>query len=181
MRRIVVLLLLIPTLSPAQERAAPSVGLSSLLPADTLFLFEYDDLGGKQGWLRNTALGRIVAEPDMQAFLKPMGESIKKALERIAQQFNPLAAIGLKAEDFKGIAIRRFGLALVNASFAAATPDIDAVLRIEFRKGGANAMKIAGKLKLAAEQHMEVAFEKQELLGKTVWRASARGLPARGS
>ncbi|MCZ6787963.1 MAG: hypothetical protein O7E54_12455, partial [Planctomycetota bacterium] len=175
MRRIVVLLLLIPTLSPAQERAAPPVDLASLLPADTLFLFEYDDLGGKEAWLRNTTLGRILAEPDMQAFLKPMGESIKKALEKIAQQFNPLAAIGLKAEDFKGIAIRRFGLALVNASFAAATPDIDAVLRIEFRKGGANAMKIAGKLKLAAEQHMEVAFEKQELLGKTVWRASARG------
>ena len=110
MRRIGLLLLVCIGLAPAQDAPASAADLASLVPEGTLLFAEFDDLGGVSDWMKNTSLGRICSEPDVQAFLKPFVDQIHSGLDKIPANANPLAAAGLSWRDFQGIEIRRAAL-----------------------------------------------------------------------
>jgi len=181
MRRIGLLLLICIGLVPAQDAPARAADLASLVPEGTLLLAEYDDLGGVSDWMKNTSLGRICAEPDVQAFLKPLVAQIHSALDKIPANANPLAAAGLSWRDLQGIAIRRVGLAIVDVQLpqggmTAGPPKVDLVLSLEFRTGGNKAMAIAEKLHAVIQKRTGVTFVATAVSGKTVYRAEKDGM-----
>ncbi|MEE8103945.1 MAG: DUF3352 domain-containing protein [Planctomycetota bacterium] len=181
MRRIGLLLLVCIGLAPAQDAPASAADLASLVPEGTLLFAEFDDLGGVSDWMKNTSLGRICSEPDVQAFLKPFVDQIHSALDKIPANANPLAAAGLSWRDFQGIEIRRAGMAIVDVQIPqggmnAGPPKVDLVLSLGFRTGGNKAMEITEKLHAAIQKRTGVAFVATNVSGKTVYRAEQKGI-----
>ena len=177
MRRIGWVLLVCIGLAPAQEAPARAVHLASIVPEGTLLLAEYDDLGGMQDWMKNTSLGRICSEPDVQAFVKPFLKQLYSALDKLPANANPLAAAGLTWRDFQGIEVRRAGIAVIDAKVSdRGPPNVDLVMTMEFRSGGAKAIAIAKKLHGLIQQRTGVAFAATELAGRTVYRADVQGV-----
>jgi len=150
--------------------------LASLVPAKTALLIEVDDLGGRQHWRRETTIGRIWAEPEMQRFVRGLVGSARAAFDRFQQGFNPLGMVGLEPQDLEGIRVRRAGLALVDAS-----PDpnidgrvhVDLVLTVQFRQGAEKGRKIARALRDALQMFSGLRFEDVELGERTAWVARA--------
>ncbi len=159
-------------------RAAPPPevrqDLAALLPQDTALFGEFDDLGGLQRWLRETSLGRICAEPEMQQFTRGILAAVKNALKQAQQGFNPLGLVGLTRDDFKGIRIRRAGFAIIDASLEKmidGRAHVDVVLTAQYRAGAANGHKIMRALRNAAEMFGAVRFSDEKMGGRPVWIA----------
>ncbi len=170
MKRMLILgLLLGAAVSAAPPPEAPS--LASLVPSGTLFLAECDDLGGHEAWLKETALGRICSEPELQAFLRPLGEKIKAALGRLAAG-NPL---GLSWADLEGIRVRGGGLALVDVGFGDA-PEADFVAMVQFREGAEKAAKLFDRLRESAQNLIGARFEAVEVAGARFWQTRVQTL-----
>ncbi|MHC4818037.1 MAG: hypothetical protein ACYTF8_08275, partial [Planctomycetota bacterium] len=105
MKRLLVLCLVFG-FAQAQEQAPASQDLASLLPADTLLLCEGNDLGGTERWTRETALGRLWSEPEIQHFAQRLMKSLAPAFGAAG---GPLGIIGLTMDDLQGIRARRGG------------------------------------------------------------------------
>ncbi|MGQ0615063.1 MAG: hypothetical protein ACT4PV_15120 [Planctomycetaceae bacterium] len=170
MKRMLILgLLLGAAVSAAPPPEAPS--LASLVPSGTLLLAECDDLGGHEAWLKETALGRIWSEPELRAFLEPLGEKIKAALGRLAAN-NPL---GLSWADLEGIRVRGGGFALVDVGFGDA-PEADFVAMMQFRAGAEKAAKLFDRLREAAQDLLRAPLEAVEVAGGRFWRTRVQTL-----
>lgn len=169
MKRLLLLLCLLPALVRAEPPPAEAQDLASLLPAETMFLIEGDDLGGFERWSRETALGQICAEPEVQQFVKGLRKAFTGAMAQWQQGFNPLGMIGLTEADFAGIRFRRGGFALIDASFDGQA-HVDAVMTLQLRSGGANAAKVFQGLRRGIETFTPLAFEETELAGHKVLR-----------
>jgi len=170
MRRLVLLALVLA--APA-VRAAPEASpeLAALVPAEALFLAECNDLDGAGRFGPGTAIGRLFAEPDVQAFVKKLGDSFQRAFAGNAR--GPLAMVGLAPEDFDGIAFRRIGFALVDVSLA--TEQVDAVLYLETRAGGEKVAKILKALRQSAEMFGGAAFTESDVRGRKVLSTAVAG------
>ncbi|MCK6459289.1 MAG: hypothetical protein L6Q95_05270, partial [Planctomycetes bacterium] len=170
MRRLIVLALVLA--APA-ARAAPEASpeLSALVPAETLLLVEGNDLDGKGYCGEGTAMGRLLAEPDVKRFLKKLGESLRTAYAGNARQ--PLAMFGLAPEDFDGISFRRVGFAVVDLSLE--TRQLDAVLYLETREGRDKVARILRGLRQAAETFLAAQFTEEVVRGRTVVSTAAQG------
>jgi len=167
-------LLLLPFLLAAPAvRAAPETSpeLSALVPAETLALVECNDLDGKGRFGEETAIGKLLAEPDVRFFLRKLKESLKTAYAGNAR--DPLAMLGLAPEDFDGIVFRRVGLAIVGVSID--TRQVDAVLYLETRAGGDKVGRILQGLRQAAETFTQVQFTETDVRGRKVVATTVRG------
>jgi hypothetical protein len=162
-------LLWLPGVARAEPPPAEAQGLASLLPPETMFVVELDDLGGFDRWSKETALGRIWAEPEVRHFVKGLEKAVTEAMAQWQQGFNPLGMIGLTEEDFQGIRFRRGGFALVDASFDGRV-HVDAVMTLQLRSGGENAAKVFAGLRRGLETFSPLAFEETELAGRKVLR-----------
>ena len=130
MRRVAFVLVFAVSLVRAAPEASPE--LAALVPAETLLVAECNDLDGKGRFGDGTAIGKLLAEPEVRQFTEKLEASFKAAFAANAQ--GPLGMFGLKPEDFDGIKARRAGLAVV-----AARPEamhVDLVLYLETRAGG---------------------------------------------
>jgi hypothetical protein len=170
MKRLLVLCLVFG-FAQAQEQAPASQDLASLLPADTLLLCEGNDLGGTERWTRETALGRLWSEPEIQHFAQRLMKSLAPAFGAAG---GPLGIIGLTMDDLQGIRARRGGFAVVDASLQGGGPHFDLVLFLEFRKGADKARKVVQALRQAAQTFAAIPFEEIQVHDKTVWRAQVQ-------
>ncbi len=170
MRRLVVIAFL---LAAPVARAAPEASpeLSALVPAETLFLVEGNDLDGKGRFGEDTAIGRLLAEPDVRRFLAKLEESLRTAYAGNAR--GPLAMFGLAPEDFDGIRFRRAGLAVVDVSLD--TRQVDAVLYLETREGKEKVARILRGLRQAAETFLAAQFTEEVVRGRTVVSTAVQG------
>ncbi|MHC4952759.1 MAG: DUF3352 domain-containing protein [Planctomycetota bacterium] len=157
MRRLVLILLAFAGLVSAQE-APRSLRLSELVPPDTLLLLEMDDLGGYEKWSKETALGRIWSEPEMQKFVGGMKKAAADAVNNARRQgFDPFAMAGLEPADFTGIVFEQGGVALIDVDLDNfGYPD--AVLMLQCRKGMESVRKILRAAKMAAGTFAGVGF-----------------------
>jgi hypothetical protein len=167
MKRLLVLCLIFGY-AQAQEQAPAPKDLASLLPAETLLVCEGDDLGGMDRWARDTALGRLWSDPEVQHLAQRLMKSITPAFEAAN---GPLAIVGLTMDDLRGIRVRRGGLAVVDVSVDDAGFHLDLVLFAEFRDGADKARKVVQALRQAAQTFAAVAFEEVRIREKPVWRA----------
>jgi len=180
MRRLLVLALLV---AAPRVRAAPdpSPELSALVPADTLLLVEGNDLDGKGRYGPDTAIGKLLAEPEVKQFVAKLTASVRDAYGGNARQ--PLAMFGLAPEDFDGIKPRRFGFALVDV--APDTRQFDAVLYLDVREGQEKLARILLGLRQAAQAFLGTQFKEEALRGRTVVSTEVGGheicLAAQGS
>ena len=173
--RLTLVLCLSLGLAGAQEPGQQPQDLASLLPARTLFMAEFDDLGGFQKWQRDTALGRIYAEPEMQQFIKGLHKSIGETMQRFGGA-NPFAMIGLQPADFEGIEFRRVGFAVVDATIPKrGMPKVDAVITLQIRSGAENVVKIAGAIRNALNAFLGVGFEDVDMHNRKVGRTARAG------
>ena len=169
MKRLLVLCLVFSfAQAQAQEQAPASRDFASLLPAETLIVCEGDDLGGMDRWARDTALGRLWSDPEVQHLTQRLMKSITPAFEAAN---GPLAIVGLTMEDFRGIRVRRGGFAVVDVSVDDGGFHTDLVLFAEFREGADKARKVVQALRQAAQTFAAVAFEEIRIQDKPVWRA----------
>ncbi len=155
MRRSILTLLLFAGLAAAQDEHR----LASLVPPDTMLLAEFDDLGGYERWTRETALGRMWVEPEMQQFVGGLHKAIAAAVENLRRQgMDPFAIAGLEPTDFTGIAVRRAGLAVIDVDLENnGRPDL--VLTIQCRKGIKNVRKILQAVRTAAGTFAGIGFK----------------------
>ncbi|MFQ5844091.1 MAG: hypothetical protein ACE5JG_03805, partial [Planctomycetota bacterium] len=167
-------LLLVVVSVGAQEPPERPQNLASLLPEGTLLVVETDDLGGWAVKARESALGRICSDPEMQAFLRPLHESVGKAIQSLTALANPFAAVGLSWNDFGGIDVRRFGFAVVDLS-TQWSPLPDLVLTLQLRQGADKAKKILANLQNAGAQ-FGLAVEAIEIRGRPVSHLQHEGL-----
>jgi len=160
MRIATIALLILASLGWAQEKST-SVNLSSLVPPDTMVLLEMDDLGGYERWTKDTALGRMWVEPEMQRFLGGMQKAIANAIETQRKQGrDPLAMVGLKMSDITGIVPRSGGIALIDLDPARnAYPDL--LLTMEVRSGIDGVRRILDALRTAAGTFAGVGFQRE--------------------
>ena len=172
MNRIVVVFSLFLSVVAAQDRVQQPGDLASLVPAETLVLLELDDLGGYQRWVKDTALGRTWAEPEVQYFAKNLMTSIGKSIDMWG---GTLGMVGLDPKDFDGIEIRRAGIALCGYSMQGRRPDIDMVLTIQLRSGGANVKKILGAVRGGLENFLGLQFQKIAIRGREVFHIAPQG------
>ncbi len=176
MKRIAVLalfgLILRPVAVTAQEAPA---GFAATLPAETLVYLEVDDLGGTELRMKESALGRIWAEPEVQQFVKGLSQSIGAGIGAARGGFDPLAMFGLAMSDFEGIAVRQVGFAVVGMQFER-PPFVDAVLSVEFRGGGEKAQKIILAAKQAIETFVGIPFTESDLNGRKIHTAAPMGI-----
>jgi hypothetical protein len=163
MKAFLVVLSLAAAAAAAPERRA----LSELVPAETLVCFETDDLGGVAAWSRETALGRIWSEPEVQAFAGPLLARAREALGRIAGERGPFRFAGLSLDDFSGIAVRRAGIAVVDAGVEEG-PRLDLVAALEFREGVDRARAVVAKLREAAT-NVGLWVVETEVMGRRMW------------
>ncbi|MHC4134881.1 MAG: hypothetical protein ACYS0K_07850 [Planctomycetota bacterium] len=170
MKRLLVLCLVFG-FAHAQEQAPAPQDLASLLPAETLLVCEGNDLGGMDRWARETALGRLWSDPEVQHFAQGLVKSIAPAFEAAN---GPLGIVGLTMEDLRGIRARRGGFAVVDASLKDGGLHLDLVLFAEFRKGADKARKVVQALQQAAQTFAAVPFEEVRIRDKTVWRAQVQ-------
>ncbi len=160
------LLLLASVLAAPAARAAPEASpeLAALVPEETLFLVECNDLDGAGRFGPATAIGKLLAEPEVQQFAKKLAESLQKAFAGNAR--GPLGMFGLAPEDFDGISFRRAGFAVVDASLE--REQVDAVLYLETRSGGEKVAKIFKALRQAGEVFAGIPFAEAEVRGRKV-------------
>jgi hypothetical protein len=170
MKRLLVLCLIVG-FAHAQEQPPVARDLASLLPAETLLVCEGDDLGGMDRWTRETALGRLWADPEMQHFATGLMKSIAPAFDAVN---GPLAIVGLTMDDLLGIRARRGGFAVVDAGLQDGGLHLDLVLFAEFREGADKARKLVQALRQAAQAFAAVPFEEIKVGDKTVWRAQVQ-------
>jgi len=168
MRRIGLLLLLLVPVAAAPPAEEPA-GFAALLPADTLLMAEFDDLGGCDVWRKETALGRIAAEPEVQRFLAQAHANLFTLFAQTGG--GALGTVGLTPEDFRGIRLRRGGLALVDANWEGG-PVVDAMLFLEAREGGEKLQRIVAGVRAAAETFLGLRFEEVEVSGHKVARTN---------
>ena len=168
MKRLLVLCLIVG-FAHAQEQPPVARDLASLLPAETLLVCEGDDLGGMDRWTRETALGRLWADPEMQHFATGLMKSIAPAFDAVN---GPLAIVGLTMDDLLGIRGRRGGFAVVDAGLQDGGLHLDLVLFAEFREGADKARKLVHALRQAAQTFAAVPFEEVKIHDKTVDRKS---------
>lgn len=154
-------------LAAAATAAPESRPLSELIPPETLVCFETDDLGGAAAWSRDTALGRICAEPEMRAFVEPLLAKVREAIGRVAAERGPLRFAGLSLDDFSGIAVRRVGVAVVDAGLEEG-PRLDLVATVEFREGTDRARAVVTKLREAA-LNVGLLVGDTEVAGRPMW------------
>ncbi len=167
------LLLLALVLAAPAARAAPEASpeLSALVPAEALLLIEGNDLDGPGRFGPGTAIGKLLAEPEIRQFGKKLAESLETAYGGNAR--GPLGMFGLTPEDFDGIAFRRAGFALVDVS-----PEgrqIDAVLYLETRSGGEKVARVLKGLRQAAETFAAVPFTETDVRGRKVLSTTLEG------
>ncbi|MHC4934526.1 MAG: hypothetical protein ACYTGV_20330 [Planctomycetota bacterium] len=175
MRHLSIVLCLILGVASAQAPDEKPQDLASILPADTLVMLEAEDLGGMAAWMRDTALGRIWAEPEVQRFAKGLEKTLMESMERMQGGFKPLGMVGLDAKDFMGIEIRRAGFALVGFEFGGFMPQFDLVLTAQFRTGAEKGDKIVNALRQGVQTFTGLPFEEVTLQGKKIWRANPMG------
>ncbi|MHC4958640.1 MAG: hypothetical protein ACYTGN_09700, partial [Planctomycetota bacterium] len=168
MHRFLIALGLLATVASAQ----PAQDLASLLPPDTLVMLEADDMGGMQRWMKEAALGRVWAEPEVQYFAKNLNKELDKGMA-MAGQF--LGMVGLTAEDLEGIEIRRLGVAVVSFEMVGRMPSFDAVLTLQTRSGHEKIGKIVDALRNALGMFVGVVAEKSEIRGREVWTVTVPG------
>ena len=81
MKRLTVLILLLGLgLAQADESSSKREDLALLVPANTMAVVQFDDLGGMARWMEDSALGRIWAEPEMQQFALGMQSMLNGAV-----------------------------------------------------------------------------------------------------
>jgi hypothetical protein len=171
MRRLLFLTLLLT--APAVRAAPdPSPELAALVPAETLLLVEGNDLDGAGRFGEGTAIGKLLAEPEVRQFAKKLAASWQAAYAGNAR--GPLAMFGLTPEDFDGILFRRAGFALVDASIEG--QQVDAVLYLETRAGGEKVARIVKALRQAAEAFAGVTFAEADVRGRTVVSTVVQGI-----
>jgi hypothetical protein len=170
MRRLLVLALLLA--APA-VRAAPEASpeLAALVPQETILLVEGNDLDGKGRFGEGTAIGKLLAEPEVQIFTKKLGESLRAVFA--ANAGGPLGIVGLKPDDFDGIVVRRAGLAVV--AVAPEARQVDAVLYLETRAGGEKVARILKAIRQAVEMFTQTAFTETDVRGRKVISTAAFG------
>ncbi|HEX5137053.1 MAG TPA: hypothetical protein VFY93_08785 [Planctomycetota bacterium] len=169
MRRLIVLALVLA--APA-VRAAPEAPpeLSALVPADTFLLVEGNDLDGN-GYGPDTAIGKLLAEPEVRRFVTKLAESLRAAYGGNAR--GPLAMFGLAPEDLDGIKLRRFGLAVVTVAIE--TRQVDAIVYLDVREGQDKVARILRGLRQAAETFLAAQFKEEVVRGRTVISTEAEG------
>ena len=172
MKRMTILALLFALgLAHADERADKREDLSLLVPARTIAVAQFNDLGGLERWMQDSALGRIWAEPEVQKFALGMHDSIQKAVDNAQGGFDPLAMIGLQHKDLEGIEIRELGFALVDFAFEGGRPKVDLVLTARFRAGAEQGTKVIHAIRDGLQTFVGVVFEPVEMRHPT-WKAS---------
>lgn len=167
------LLLFAFVLAAPAVRAAPEASpeLAALVPAETLFLVECNDLDGAGRFGPDTAIGKLLAEPEVRQFAKKLEDSFQAAF--VGNTRGPLAMVGLTPEDFDGIRFRRIGFALVNLSIEA--EQVDAVLCLETRAGAEKVVRILGALRQAGEAFAGIQFTEAEVRGRKVLSTAFQG------
>ena len=172
MKRLTVLILLLGLgLAQADESSSKREDLALLVPANTMAVVQFDDLGGMARWMEDSALGRIWAEPEMQQFALGMQSMLNGAVNNAKGGFDPLAMIGLQHSDLEGIEIRELGLALVDFSFDGGQPKVDLVLTARFRAGADKGTKVIHAIRDGLQTFVGVVFEQLEMPHPT-WKAS---------
>jgi len=139
-----------------------AVNLSSLVPPETMVLLEMDDLGGYDRWVKETALGRIWADPQSQQFIVGIQKTIADAIESQRKLGrDPLAMFGLKPSDILGIIPRSGGVALIDFDPAkGGYPDL--LVTIEVRSGIEGLQRIIDAARTAAGTFAGVGFQREQ-------------------
>ena len=144
----------------AAQEARDEHRLAALVPPDTMVLLEMDDLGGYDWWTRETALGRIFVEPQMQQFAGGLKKAFAAAVQNLRRQgFDPFAMAGLEPADFTNVSIQRAGIALIDIDVQGGRrPRPDVVLTFQCRKGIENVKKIVTAARTAAGTFAGIGF-----------------------
>ena len=163
MKRTLLVLVLALGFAKAQEpgAAAHRTDLAAILPSSTMMMFEINDLGDME-WRKDTALGRIWAEPEVQVFVQGLMTSVEAAYNKAKQGMNFLGMFGLTEADLLGIHVKRFGVGVVDFSMER----VDAVLALETSAGGDKAKKVVDALRNASAMFLPVQWQEVEVAGK---------------
>ena len=170
---IVAHLALIPLLGllPAAAEDAAGFHLEARVPAGTLAFVSIEDLGGIESRMNGTALGRMMQDEEMQAFMAPFRQMGEQMLENGAPGMPPMVMDLLQQmQGLRG----QIGLALVDVDMA--QKQLDAVLTLDF---GEHIQDFATFLKRALEELGEggppiTASVKN---GRTWWAMDAGNMP----
>ncbi|MHC4451724.1 MAG: DUF3352 domain-containing protein [Planctomycetota bacterium] len=143
--------------------------LAEYVPPSTPVLIEFDDLGGYEQWTKNSALGRIWVEPEMQRFVQGMKQAISKGVAaQRARGPDFFMMAGLEPADFLGIEVRRAGVAVCDV--VRGHPDV--VLMIELRKGTANVEKILRQFRMAFGMFLGATWTAEDAGDKKIWHVT---------
>lgn len=125
--RIIALVALVPLLGLLPARAEPSEGfhLERRVPASTLAFASMERIDQWQQRLESTAIGKLMADPEMEAFLAPLSEAAEQLVQGGMMDVPPLV-IDL-VQQMAGLR-GQLGLALVSVDMAEERPVLAASL-----------------------------------------------------
>ncbi|MEM8883940.1 MAG: DUF3352 domain-containing protein [Planctomycetota bacterium] len=150
--------------------AAPAFaqgGLPDLLPPGTPFVAEFRSVGSYADWTKNSALGRIWAEPEMQVFVRGLEKAIADAVEGQRRRGpDPFMKMGLEPEDFLGIEIGSMGIAMLGMN-EMGVPEV--LLHVDVRKGQPKIAKILASLRNAYGMFVGTPFEQEKFGDATLY------------
>jgi len=97
----------------AAEPVAPFL-LQNLVPARTLALASFEEVGTLGTRFGKTALGKMMADPEMKAFAAPLGEDLQKMMKGEGAQGLPIPPVALKLLEHLSGLHGQAGVALVD-------------------------------------------------------------------
>jgi hypothetical protein len=86
----VLALLTLLSVVPAKAQPREPFSLQSRIPADSLVFLSLETGGATRANLANTAVWKLIHDPEMQAFLQPAKEALKKLVDQKMQEIPPL-------------------------------------------------------------------------------------------
>ncbi len=84
-RSVVATLALLGMLVPARAEPVAPLRLETLVPASSLAFVAFEEVGSWGDRWKRTALGRLIADPEMRAFLDPVVEDVTAAVRKAAE------------------------------------------------------------------------------------------------
>ncbi len=126
---IVALLALVPLLGllPADADEASGFHLESRVAADALAFVSVEDIGGMDARMRKTAIGRMMLDEEMQAFMAPLNKMGEQMLAEGAPGMPPIVMDLF--EQMKGLR-GQIALALVDVNMA--EQSVEAAMSLDF-------------------------------------------------
>ena len=165
--RLIALVALVPLLGLLPARAEPSEGfhLERRVPASTLAFVGMERIDAWQQRLEATAMGRMMADPEMQAFMAPIQEAAQQMMQGGMMEVPPLV---MELLQQMGGLRGQIGVALVSVDVAEERPVLAASL--DFGTHVGDFLEFLTRVKREVDPDGQ-AVKTMEQGGRTWWEA----------